>query len=85
MVAGSFIKLQPVRSMHAAERGLSRRQQELLNRLGDRDKTVARVVTVRRAISVLAQIGTADALHQLQELSKHAPNDGVKRLAAAVL
>jgi WD40 repeat protein len=63
----------------------SRRQQELLNRLGDRDKAVARVMTVRRAISVLAQIGTADALHQLQELSKHAPNDDVKRLAAAAL
>ena len=43
------------------------------------------MVTVRRAISVLAQIGTADALHQLQELSKHALNDDVKRLAAAAL
>jgi hypothetical protein len=63
----------------------ARKQQELLKRLDSHDKSVARAITIRRAISVLAQLGTVDALDLLKELSQRAPNEDVRRLATAAL
>ena len=51
----------------------------------DKDPTVESAVAVRRAISLLAQLGTPDAIGLLNELTEQNPQRDVGRFASAAL
>jgi HEAT repeat protein len=61
------------------------RLRELKTRLGDADKSVQRSITVRRAMSVLADIGSPEAIKVLKDLANQNPPSDVSQLAARTL
>jgi WD40 repeat protein len=85
-------KLRPIRYVVDPDRdgaGLSIDETETLKRLKqkllDKDNTTERSVTVRRAVSLLAHSGTAEALKALRDLASQDPIGEVGRLATATL
>lgn len=59
--------------------------QRLKKRLAAKEPDIQRSVTVRRAVSLLAQLGTPEAIQTLKTLASQDPNGDVARLAAAAL
>jgi WD40 repeat protein len=85
-------KLRPIKSVLDAERiaeGISpeenQRLKDLETRLANKEKAVARFVTVRRALSLLAEIGNPQAIRLLKELADQDPPGDLGRLAAMAL
>lgn len=82
-------KLRPIRTVVELDRlGAKKSVEEidrLKKRLADSEPYVQQAVTVRRALSLLAQLGTSEAIRTLKELAGQDPNGDVARLAAAAL
>jgi WD40 repeat protein len=92
MVAFLSEKLRPIHDVVEPDRvavGLTVEQIQRLDRLKkrllDKEKCVERSVTVRRAVSVLAQSGSAEALRLLRDLARQNPNKDVAQIAASAL
>ena len=82
----------PIRSvidLHHVDEGKPRDAIERLRHMKkfliDKNPTVESSVAVTRAISLLAQIGTSEAIELLKALSEEDPNRDVGRLATSVL
>jgi HEAT repeat protein len=85
-------KLRPVKDVIEPEREGKQlsvdeeyRLKQLKKLLEDRVETVQRSVTVRRAVSLLGEIGTPAAIKALNELAQHDPDSYLGRLAASTL
>ena len=83
-------KLRPVRSVMDLDRlgtelsdGELARRQRLSRLLANKDETVELLVRVRRAISLLGELSTPDAIGLLKELADRQPNEELGRSAAA--
>jgi WD40 repeat protein len=63
----------------------AQRRRRLTKLLIERDPKVKLAIGVRRAVSLLGQIGTPDAIKLLKDLEKQGPTKEVGRLAAAAL
>jgi WD40 repeat protein len=63
----------------------TQRRRRLAKLLVERDPKVKLEIGVRRAVSLLAQIGTPDAITSLKGLSEQSPKTDVGRFAAAAL
>ncbi len=63
----------------------SQRRRRLAKLLVERDPKAKLAIGVRRAVSVLAQIGTPEAMESLKSLSEQSPKTDVGRLAAAAI
>jgi RNA polymerase sigma factor (sigma-70 family) len=61
------------------------RRTRMKNLLINKDPSIAKAVTVRRAISVLGQIGTPEAIAVLEKLASQEPKRDVGRLATDAL
>jgi hypothetical protein len=85
-------KLRPVRTVIDLDRvaeGTSdeeiQRRRRMRKLLINKDPMVESAITFRRAIALLAQIGTPDAIVLLNNLAEHDPKREVGRFAAAAL
>ena len=85
-------KLRPVRSVIDTDHVDAGKPTEEVQRLRrmkklliDKDPTVESAIAVRRAISLLAQLGTAEAVEVLNELAGQDPKRDVGRFATAAL
>ena len=61
------------------------RRKRLSKRLGNKEPLVVRAVTARRALALLAQLGTPDSIRLLKDLVTQDPKGELGRLAAAAL
>jgi WD40 repeat protein len=85
-------KLRPVKDVIEPEREEKQlsvdeeyRLKQLKHLLDDKVETVQRSVTVRRAVSLLAEIGTPQAIKVLTDLAQQNPDSYVGRVAATTL
>ena len=61
----------------------AQRRRRLTRLLVEKDPKVKLAIGVKRAVSLLAQIGTPDAIELLKELAEQRPKSEIGRLAAA--
>ncbi len=87
LLAGKLRSLTSVVDLDRTEPGLpgeeSERRRRMKKILIDRDPKIESAIVARRAFSVLARVGTPDAIAVLDELARRDPNGEVGRLAVA--